>query len=109
MCTAIEKEEVPQYPHFGKVYVPTPFAVALGVTMWSIDDYCGSMKNIYFKDISITAYEGIQFSRSRIKPDETYGKISDIHFENFTLNGKKIDICELGADIDECVTNVFFE
>ena len=109
MCTAIEKEEVREYPHFGKVYVPTPFAVASGVTMWSIDDYCGSMKNVYFKDISIMAYEGISFSRSRIKPDEKYGKISDIYFGDFTLNGKKIDICELGADIDERVTNVFFE
>ena len=109
MVGAIQREEDAEYPNFGKVSVPKPLNILTGVTMWSIDDYCGNLKNVRFKDIKISAYDGISFEGCKIKPDEKYGKISGISFENITINGRKCDFSELGTEIYDGVEDVTYD
>lgn len=107
MWPVIQTEEEQDYPCFGKKSVPPLLGLTAGVTMWSIDDYCGSMRDIYFKDIKITADEDIVFSGGMIHPDENFGTISNVYLENFTLNGKKLAFNCLGITVDDRVTDVF--
>ena len=109
MCPAIQEEEDQQYPLFGTPYTPVPFMLTAGVSIWSIDDYCGNMKNIRFKDISITAYDGVSLVGGKIKPDETSGSISGVYFENITLNGKKCGFEEFDLEISQTVKDVIFD
>lgn len=115
MFPAIQFEDSTEYVDFEKEFTPSPFCIIAGVTMWSIDDYCGNMTDVRFKDIKILAYEGILFERiydgnlfgnSKIKADEKYGKISGVHFENVTINGRKCEFSELGIEVCDGIENV---
>ena len=109
MKPAIESNKCKEYPHIGVLHIPIPFSVKSGLTMWSIDDHCGDMKNVYFKNINILADEKIEFSNCNIKPNDKSNMISDVYFENIMLNSKKFDFDKLGLEISELVNNIFFD
>lgn len=50
--------------------------------------------------------DGADIEGCKIKPDEKYGKISGIHFENITINGRKCEFSELGIEVFDGVENV---
>lgn len=115
MFPAIQFEDSTEYVDFDKEFTPTPFCILTGVTMWSIDDYCGNLTNVRFRDIKISAYDGILFDSiyeknpfggGKIKTDEKCGKISGVHFENVTINGRKCNFSEFGIEISGRVDNV---
>ena len=109
LCPEIQETEEQKYSMHDNVIVPAPFMLTSGVSMWSIDNYCGNMKNIYFKDISIVAYDGMTFGECMIKPDISTSKVEGVYFENITVNGQKCDAAYVGLKVYEGVNGVFFD
>lgn len=109
MMPMLQEEDNQEYKFFGEKAMPVWFMLTSGVTMWSIDNYSGDMRNIYFKDISITSYDDKIPQGSKITPDIKYSKIDGVYFENITINGKKCDSDMLGIKICDGAYNIFLD
>ncbi len=70
-------------------HMPELFTVITVRTIYSNDDHTGNIKNIRFKNISVTTEDG-RMPHSFIGATAKESSIADIFFENITLNGKKI-------------------
>ncbi len=97
MIPAIETDTRKEYPHYGKKHAPVPFGVASKLTMWSSDTYTGNITDVKFKHIKIMTPNGEIPQGSGIITEKTTGKISDVYFEDITVNGKKVALPELGV------------
>ena len=109
MIPQLQEDDSKEYTEIGKTHTPVPFAVTSGVTMWSIDDHTGDMKNVYFKDIKIFSDTDIIPTGAVIRADDSKSSMDSIFLENFTINGRKLGFDELGIQIGEGVGNVYFE
>ena len=104
----LQTKDGEEYPFCDSEYVPIPFVVTSEITPWAIDGYVGDMSGIYFKDISMTTQNSVVPKGSVIATREK-SIIRDVHFENITLNGITCEFGEMGFEIDDSVSDVFYD
>ena len=109
MIPQLQENDEQEYSEGGKSHTPIPFMISSGVTMWSIDDFTGDMKNIYFKDIKILSDSDTVPTGAVIRPDDSDSVMEMLNFENFTFNGRRLTFDELDMKIDERVKKVRFD
>ncbi len=102
------KGEVYQYPQ--NRYLPTLFGIMTRVSHWSNDGYAGDIKDVYFKNITVTVDSGaVPPSEITIYNKDNLSVIDNVNFDNIVINGKKIAFDELEISIDNGVGNVYFD
>lgn len=104
----LQTKEGEEYPASGIESIPVLFELIAGCTMWSIDDYSGSMKDIYFKDIKITTHKSMIPQKAKIITKDKSGKINGVYFENITVNGEPCDWDSLGVMIDDGASEIYY-
>ena len=102
------KDEVYQYPQNG--FLPSLFTLISGVTHWSCDSFAGDMKDIYFKDITVTVDSGaVPPSEITFRDKDKPTVIDNIHFDNIVINGKKVDFDGLNINVDDGIGKIVFD
>jgi hypothetical protein len=97
------------YKNLDESYMPSLFEVIAIKTMWAIDDESGVMKNIYFKDISVTTEDGRIPKGSRICSTDGEARIRDVYFENITQNGILCDMAAFEVNIGDGAENIIWK
>ena len=88
-------------------HCPSLMDIRIGKTMWAQDDQLGSVRNITFKDISVTSN---RMPPSAFKGANEESQVWDVTVENLRLNGKHIASAEeAGLKIGDFVNNVQFK
>ena len=83
------------------------FDIRITDSVWNCDNSKGSIKDIYFEDISINSESDMLFSNSRIQGFCDNVTVSNVHIKNICKNGMYVtNSDELGLDIYDYVENV---
>lgn len=104
----LQTKEDEEYPSKGMESVPVLFELIAGCTMWSIDDYSGSMRDVYMKNIKILTHDSMIPQGSRIMTKDEADKISDVYFENITVNGEQCSWDSVGVKIDNGIRGIYY-
>ena len=97
------------YENKDETYMPTLFEIIAGTTMWSIDNYSGTVSDVYFKGIAVITEDGRIPQSPRIYVRDKENKIDGVYFENITVNGEPCDMDALKVDIGVGAKNVFYK
>lgn len=97
------------YKNLDESYMPSLFEVIAIKTMWAIDEESGVMKNIYFKDISVTTEDGRIPKGPRICSTDGEARIRDVYFENITQNGILCDMAAFEVNIGDGAENIIWK
>lgn len=97
------------YKNLDAAYMPSLFEIIAIKTMWAIDEESGVMKNIYFKDISVTTEDGRIPKGARICSTDGETRIRDVHFENISVNGLLCDIDTFEVNIGDGAENIIWK
>lgn len=102
------KNEVYSDPKNG--VLPSLFGVMTRVSHWSYDGYAGDIKDIYFKNITVTVdNEKVPPSEIIIYNTDTPSVIDNIHFENIVINGTKVNFEDMNMTIGDGVGMVYVD
>ena len=114
--TGVEHEPVfqsykdQQYVDAKNGFLPQLFAVMTKVNHWSYDGYAGDIKDIYFKDITVTVDNGkVPPSEITIYNKEKPSVIDNINFENIVINGKKITYDDMNISVGDGIGSIYFD
>ena len=102
------KEEIYNDPKNG--FLPSLFGIMTRVSHWSHDGYAGDIKDIYFKDITVTVDNGnVPPSEITIYNTDNPSVIDNIHFDNVVINGKKATFNDINIAVGDGVDSVYFD
>ncbi len=104
---SVMQSEIGQvYKNPDENYMPFLFVVATQRTMYSKDDYTGNIRDIYFKNITVTDEAGrTPPSIVRANAPDTF--VDGVYFSNIVINGKKVEsLEEMKLETGERVYNV---
>lgn len=97
------------WPNNGRTPGTHVFEIEIGKSQWSKMGGQGTIRNIYFKNISATIKSGAQFPFSDIRGFDTNHTIEGVIFENLTIDGKKVmNATDARMNANSYVRNVTF-
>lgn len=102
------KDQIYDDPQRG--YLPFLFGIMTRVSHWSHDGYAGDIKDIYFKDITVTVDNGkVPPSEITIYNTDNPSVIDNIHFDNVVINGEKVNFEGMNITVGNGVGNVYID
>jgi len=91
-------------------FLPFLFGIMTRVSHWSHDGYAGDIKDIYFKDITVTVDNGkVPPSEITIYNTDNPSVIDNIHFDNVVINGEKVNFEGMNITVGNGVGNVYID
>ncbi len=83
------------------------FDIRITDSVWNSDNQKGSIRDIYFEDISINTENDVLYSNSRLQGFCDNINVSNVYIKNISKNGKYVgNADELGLDVYDYVENV---
>lgn len=97
------------WPNNGQTPGTHVFEIWIGKSEWSKAGGQGTVRNIYFKNISTTVKSGAQFPFSDIRGFDENHTIEGVTFENITLDGEKMkSVSDAHMNVNSSVKNIMF-
>ncbi len=105
-CPMLQENCEMVYHNADSSHMPILFEVIAGSTMWSIDEQSGMLKDVYFKNITVTTEDGRLPINPKVFIRDGENKIDGVFIENIIVNGEKQDATSLKLTVDAAVKNV---